>query len=69
VFEDSEFDPSLHTYYYMKAVENPSPRWSLLDCISYPDGERPDVCDSPRISAVIQEQAWTSPIWFTPAGG
>ncbi len=66
VFEDPEFDPSLNAYYYMKAVENPSPRWSLLDCVSYPADDRPDVCNNPRIAAAINEQAWTSPIWFTP---
>ena len=66
VFEDPEFDPALNAYYYMKAVENPSPRWSLLDCVSYTDNERPDVCDNPRIATAINEQAWTSPIWFTP---
>lgn len=66
VFEDSEFDPSLNAYFYMKTVENPSPRWSLLDCVSYTDDKRPDVCDNPRIAAAINEQAWTSPIWFTP---
>jgi len=66
IFEDSEFDSSLNTYYYMKAVENPSPRWSLLDCVSYADDARPDVCDNPRIATAINEQAWTSPIWFTP---
>ncbi len=67
VFEDPEFDAGEHAYYYMKAVENPSPRWSLTDCVSYPDDERPDVCNDPRIATAIQEQAWTSPIWFTPA--
>ncbi|MBT8138252.1 MAG: DUF3604 domain-containing protein, partial [Gammaproteobacteria bacterium] len=67
VFEDPEFNAAETAYYYMRAVENPSPRWSLLDCISYGEAERPDVCDSPKISAVIQEQAWASPIWYTPA--
>ncbi|NNC55142.1 MAG: DUF3604 domain-containing protein, partial [Pseudomonadales bacterium] len=67
VFEDPEFNPQETAYYYLRAVENPSPRWSLLDCISYSEAERPNVCDSPKISAVIQEQAWTSPIWYTPA--
>jgi hypothetical protein len=66
VFKDPDFDPSLNTYYYMKAVENPSPRWSLLDCVSYAENERPDVCDNSRIATAINEQAWTSPIWFTP---
>ena len=65
VYEDKHFDPNLSTYYYMRAVENPSPRWSLVDCLSYPDDKRPDVCEDPKISAVIQEQAWTSPIWYS----
>lgn len=69
VFEDESYDPSLNTYYYMKAVETPSPRWSLLDCVSYSDAERPDVCDQPNIATAINEQAWTSPIWFTPQRG
>lgn len=66
VFKDSEFDPDLNTYYYMRAVENPSPRWSLIDCLSYPADKRPGLCNEPRIAAAIQEQAWTSPIWYTP---
>lgn len=66
VFKDPEFTPDLNAYYYMRAVENPSPRWSLKDCLSYSDDTRPDVCNNPRIAAAIQEQAWTSPIWYTP---
>lgn len=64
VFTDPEFDASENAYYYMRAVENPSPRWSLIDCLSYADGDRPKECNAPGISIAINEQAWTSPIWF-----
>lgn len=64
IYVDKNFDTNLSAYYYMRAVENPSPRWSLLDCLAYSEDARPDVCDDPNISAVIQEQAWTSPIWY-----
>lgn len=66
VFTDEAFNPAEAAYYYMRAVENPSPRWSLLDCISYSAAQRPSVCDDPSISTTIQEQAWTSPIWYSP---
>ncbi len=64
VFSDPDFDTSENAYYYMRAVENPSPRWSLLDCLGYSDDERPKECNDERISTAINEQAWTSPIWF-----
>ncbi len=64
VFTDPDFDASENAYYYMRAVENPSPRWSLIDCLSYSDDDRPTECNDERISTAINEQAWTSPIWF-----
>ncbi|MGI9322311.1 MAG: DUF3604 domain-containing protein [Pseudomonadales bacterium] len=65
VFEDTDFEPSQPAFYYLRAVENPSPRWSLLDCLSLPEPERPEVCSDPA-KQVIQEMAWSSPIWYTP---
>lgn len=65
VFEDPDFDSGEHAYYYLRAVENPSPRWSLLDCLSYDETERPEVCNEPEIFTSIQELAWTSPIWYS----
>lgn len=29
--------------------------------------DRPDACNSPTLPRVIQERAWTSPIWYRPA--
>ena len=64
VWEDSAFDPQQDAVYYARVVENPSCRWSTRMCLSLPDDQRPDGCDNPRIPKVIQERAWTAPIWF-----
>jgi hypothetical protein len=68
VFVDPDFDDTQPACYYLRAIENPSPRWSLLDCLRIDESERPPVCgadsDTPKI---IQEMAWSSPIWYRPA--
>ncbi len=67
VFEDPDFDPAEPAYYYLRAIENPSPRWSLLDCLRIDADERPDVCsEDSDVPKVIQEMAWSSPIWYRP---
>lgn len=65
VHVDETFDPALPAYYYLRAVENPSPRWSLLDCLSYEKADMPAVCED-NSKHVIQEMAWSSPIWYKP---
>lgn len=66
VFEDDQFDPELPAYYYLRAVEVPTLRWSWAQCLALPETERPAECenDAPK---TIQELAWTSPIWYLPA--
>jgi hypothetical protein len=72
VFEDEEFDPDQPAYYYLRAVEVPTLRWSWAQCVALPENGRPEECenDAPK---TIQELAWTSPIWYLPealaAGG
>lgn len=66
VFTDDEFDPSVPSYYYTRAVENPTARWSVHDCLSLPEAERPAVCSDGSYPSVIQEMAWTSPVWYAP---
>lgn len=65
VYTDAEFDPLQPAYYYLRAVENPTPRWSYLDCKKIPEAERPEVCLDQELWS-IQEMAWSSPIWYTP---
>ncbi len=63
VYRDEAFDPALPTYYYVRAVENPSARWSVFDCKRLSEGERPAVCSDGSYPQIIREMAWTSPVW------
>lgn len=65
VFEDPEFNPAEAAYYYVRAVEVPTLRWSWAQCASLPMDERPDACENDAEKSV-QEMAWTSPIWYLP---
>jgi len=62
---DPRFDPAVDAVYYARIVENPSCRWSTRLCLSLPEDERPDGCTSDRLPRLIQERAWTSPIWYS----
>jgi hypothetical protein len=64
VWTDPEFHPGERAFYYARVVENPSCRWNTYTCIRLPVGERPDSCGDPSVEKVIQERAWTSPIWY-----
>jgi len=76
VWRDSEFDASQHAFYYARVVENPTCRWSQKLCAA--NGvdcdaaetilEGFEACCSPAHEPVIQERAWTSPIWHRPLG-
>ena len=61
-WRDADFDPSQRAFYYVRVLEIPTPRWTTYDAkifgVKLPD----DVPSS------IQERAYTSPIWYTPAG-
>lgn len=66
VWTDPTFDPERAAAYYVRAVENPSCRWNWRTCLELPETERPESCSDPAIPRVIQERAWTSPIWYEP---
>jgi hypothetical protein len=59
-WRDETFDPEQHAFYYARALEIPTPRWSTYDAVRH---DLPLLEDVP---ATIQERAWTSPIWYTP---
>lgn len=67
VWTDSDFDAMRDAAYYVRAVENPSCRWSWQTCLALPEEQRPAACSDPAIPKIIQERAWTSPIWYEPA--
>ena len=61
VWEDSDFDPSQSAFYYVRVLQVPTPRHSLLDALAL--GEDPKSTGHPDS---IQERAYTSPIWYRP---
>ena len=50
----------------LRALENPSCRYSAWQCLAMPPEERPADCAHPQTPVAIQERAWSSPIWYTP---
>ena len=93
VWQDPEFDSSQAAFYYARVLENPTCRWSTVQCQAagvnpfssscardaqganeraHALGATGDVYDkcclrereAPFYSPVIQERAWTSPIWY-----
>jgi hypothetical protein len=93
VWSDPDFDPEQPAFYYARVLENPTCRWSTLQCRAagvdpfaadcedrarvateraVAEGGRGDVygacclaeSEAPFHSPVIQERAWTSPIWY-----
>ncbi len=67
VWEDPEFDATQRAVYYLRAVENPSCRYTAWQCLSLPEPERPQDCAEPWFDPLIQERAWSSPIWYNPS--
>ena len=64
LYTDQEFEPTQSTYYYLRAVEPPQPRWHTHDCARLEEAERPPLCSDGSYPATIREMAWSSPIWY-----
>ncbi len=60
VWTDPDFDPDAQAFYYVRALENPTCRWSTWDAL------RADVAPREDLPPIIQERAWSSPIWYRP---
>ncbi len=66
VVVDERFDAAQSAYYYLRAVEAPTPRWSAYDCQRIEEGARPVACGDGSLPETTVEMAWTSPIWYRP---
>ena len=60
VWTDPDFDPGTRAFYYVRVLEIPTARHSLLDAVAL-QGEPSD-----KQPPTLQERAYTSPIWYTP---
>ncbi len=58
---DPAFDPDASATYFARVLEIPTPRWSTYWAAKL--GMPPN----PTVAATVQQRAWTSPIWYTPA--
>jgi hypothetical protein len=68
VWTDPGFDPAISAFYYARVTENPSCRWSVYDCLALPPEEQPEgACGPDGLPEIIQERAFTSPIWYDPS--
>ena len=61
VWTDPDFDPAESAVYYARVLEIPTPRWVLYDKVRL-GAEIPE-----DATLTLQERAYTSPIWYTPA--
>ncbi|MFP6639649.1 MAG: DUF3604 domain-containing protein [Myxococcota bacterium] len=74
VWQDPEFDAAERAFYYVRVLENPTCRWSQRLCVDA--GVRCadpstitagyEACCEDSVPKVVQERAWTSPIWYSP---
>jgi Protein of unknown function (DUF3604) len=62
VWKDPSFDSKARAFYYVRVIEIPTPRWTAYDSVRF--GVKMD----PKVPMITQERAYTSPIWYTPAG-
>lgn len=60
VWEDPDFDAKVRSFYYARVIEIPRPRWTAYDASFFG-------LDLPaEVPMVVQDRAYTSPIWYTP---
>jgi hypothetical protein len=62
VWSDPDFDASQKAFYYVRVIEIPTPRWTAYEAKRF--GVEMDA----SVPMTTTERAYTSPIWYTPAG-
>ncbi|MGC1954372.1 MAG: DUF3604 domain-containing protein, partial [Gammaproteobacteria bacterium] len=60
VWKDPAFDAKQSAFYYARVLEIPTPRWTAYDA------KRFGIEPLPGTVMMLQERAYTSPIWYTP---
>ena len=60
VWVDPSFDPGMAAIYYVRVIEIPTPRWTTYLAV------RNGLPLPESVPPVIQERAWTSPVFYRP---
>jgi len=60
IWTDEDFNPNYYSFYYVRVLEVPTASWRLWDQIRHGY----DYSNHPNL--VINERAWSSPIWYSP---
>jgi len=60
VWKDPDFDSEQKAFYYVRALEIPTPRWTAYDVKRLGDEM------SEEVPMITQERAYSSPIWYAP---
>lgn len=61
-WKDPDFDPAVPAFYYVRVIEIPTPRWTTYDAAAL------GIPPLDLVPATLQERAFTSPVWYLPAG-
>jgi hypothetical protein len=59
-WQDPDFDPARHAFYYVRVIEIPTPRWTAYDA------KRFGVQMDKEVPMTVTNRAYTSPIWYSP---
>lgn len=59
-WRDPSFDPQISAFYYLRVLEVARKRWSTLEA------ERLSVSFNGNVPEMIQDRAYSSPVWYTP---
>lgn len=60
LWTDRSYKANELAFYYVRVLETPSCRWSTWDA------RRNNVAPDSRVPIMIQERAWSSPVWIEP---
>jgi hypothetical protein len=60
VWKDPQFDPRQSAFYYLRVLQIPTPRWTAYDAKHF------NVQMGKEVTMVLQDRAYSSPIWYTP---
>ena len=60
LWRDPDFDPAERAFYYVRVLEIPKPSWQSYDAVRFGD-------DIPAgVTRVVQDRAYSSPVWYQP---